>query len=81
MSYTVISRSSKFMQARRQWHNIIQVMKGKDSQRRILYEKNIIKMEVKLDIPRYTKLKEFTANKHALQVILKGVLKAEVKAN
>lgn len=56
-------------------------MKGKGSQQRILYGENIIKMEVKLDIPRYTKLKEFTANKYALQVILKGVLKAEIKAN
>lgn len=61
--------------------NIVKVMKGKGSQWRILYRENIIKIEVKLDISRYTKLKEFTANKHALQVILKGVLKAEIKAN
>ena len=64
------------LQARREWHNIFKVMKGKNMQPRLPYQAKI-SFRFGGDIKRFTdkqKLREFSMNKTALQQMLKELL-------
>ena len=68
--------SAETLQARREWHDIFKVMKGKKLQPRILYT---ARPSVRLngEIKSFTnkqKLREFSTTKPALQQILKELL-------
>ena len=68
--------SMEMLQARREWQKILQVMRTRGLQPRLLYPAKLsIKMEGKIRIfPEKTRLKECTSTKPALQDMLKGML-------
>ena len=68
--------SAETLQARRKWHDILKVMKGKNLQPRLLY---LARISFRFDgeIKRFTdkqKLREFSNTKPALQQMLKELL-------
>ena len=68
--------SAETLQARREWHDIFKVMKGKNLQPRLL---NLPRISFTFDgeIKTFTdkqKLREFSTNKPALQQMLKELL-------
>ena len=65
--------STKTLQARREWQEIVQVMKSKGLQPRLLYPaRGSIKMEGKIrSFPDKIRLKECNSTKLALQYMLK----------
>ena len=68
--------SAETLQARREWHDILNVMKGKDLQPRILYPARL-SFRCEGEIKTFTdmqKLREFGNTKPALQQILKELL-------
>ena len=68
--------STETLQARREWHDIFKVMKGKNLQPRILYPARLsfrFDGEIK-SFPDKQKLREFSTTKPALQQILKELL-------
>ena len=76
---TPIRRSADFsietLQARREWHDIFKVLKGKNLQPRILYPERLssgIEGEVK-NFSDKQKLKEFINTKSTLKEMLKGL--------
>ena len=65
--------SAETLQARRQWHDILKVMKGKNLQPRVLYLARI-SFRFEAEIKSFTdkqKLREFSTTKLALQQMLK----------
>ena len=65
--------SAETLQARREWHNILKVMKGKNLQIRLLYPARIsfrFDREIKIFTAKQ-KLREFNTTKPALQQMLK----------
>ena len=61
---------------RREWHNILKVMKGKNFQPRLLYTARL-SFRFEREIKSFTdkqKLREFSSTKPALQQILKELL-------
>ena len=68
--------SAETLQARREWHDILKVMKGKNLQPRLLYWARIsfrFDGEIK-SFPDKQKLREFSTTKPALQQMLKELL-------
>ena len=68
--------SAETLQAKREWHDILKVMKGKNLQPRLLYPARI-SFRFDGEIERFTdkqKLREFSTNKPALQQMLKELL-------
>ena len=68
--------SAETLQARREWHDIFKVLKGKELQPRILYPSRLsfkMKGEIK-NFPDKQKLKEFVTKKPVLQEMLKGLI-------
>ena len=68
--------SSETLQARREWHHIFKVMKGKNLQPRLLYPARI-SFRFNREIKSFThkqKLREFRTTKPALQQMLKELL-------
>ena len=68
--------SAENLQARREWHDILKVMKGKKLQPRLLYPARI-SFTFNGEIKRFTekkKLREFSTSKPALQQMLKEIL-------
>ena len=68
--------SAETLQARREWHDIFKVMKGKNLQPRLLYLARIsfrLDREIKSFIDKQ-KLREFSTTKPALQQMLKELL-------
>ena len=68
--------STESLQARRQWHDIFQVMKGKDLQPRILCPERLSfrsDEEIK-SFPNKQKLRQFSTTKPALKQMLKELL-------
>ena len=68
--------SAETIQARREWHDILKVMKGKNLQPRLLYPARIsfrFDGEIK-SFPDKQKLREFSTTKPALQQMLKELL-------
>ena len=68
--------SAETLQARREWHDILKVMKGKNLQPRLLYPARIsfrIDGEIK-SFRDKQKLREFSTTKPALQQMLKELL-------
>ena len=68
--------SAETLQARREWHDILKVMKGKNLQRRLLYPARI-SFRFEGEIKTFTdkqKLREFSTTKPALQQMLKELL-------
>ena len=68
--------SAKTLQARREWHDIVKVMKGKKLQPRLLYPARI-SFKFDGEIKSFTdkqKLREFSTTKPALQQMLKELL-------
>ena len=68
--------SAETLQARREWHDILKVMKGKNLQPRLLYPARIsfrFDGEIK-SFPDKQKLREFSTTKPALQQMLKELL-------
>ena len=68
--------SAETLQARREWHDILNVMKGKNLQPRLLYPARLsfrFEREIKSFIGKQ-KLREFSTTKPALQQILKELL-------
>ena len=68
--------SPKTWQARREWHDILHVMKGKNLQPRLLYPARL-SFRFEGEIKTFTdtqKLREFSNAKPALQQILKELL-------
>ena len=64
------------LQARREWHDILRVMKGKNLQPRVLYPARI-SFRFDGEIKSFTdkqKLREFSTTKPALQQMLKELL-------
>ena len=73
--------SAETLQARREWCDILKVMKGKNLQPRLLYPARlsfIFAGEIKTFTDKQ-KLREFSNTKQALQHILKELLKTEKK--
>uniref|UniRef100_A0A8D1CWT3 L1 transposable element RRM domain-containing protein n=2 Tax=Sus scrofa TaxID=9823 RepID=A0A8D1CWT3_PIG len=73
--------SAETLQARREWHDILHVMKGKSLQPRFLYPARL-SFRFEGEIKSFTekqKLSEFSNTKPALQQILKELLSAEKK--
>ena len=69
--------SAETLQARREWHDILQVMKGKNLQPRLLHPARS-SFRFDGDIKSFTdkqKLREFSTTKPALQQMLKELLK------
>ena len=68
--------SAETLQARREWHDIFKVPKGKNLQPRILYPARLsFKMEGEIkSFPDKQKLKEFVTKKPVLQEVLKGLI-------
>ena len=68
--------SAETLQARRDWHDIFKVLKGKNLQPRILYPARLsFKMEGEIkNFPDKQKLKEFVTKKPVLQEMLKGLI-------
>ena len=68
--------STETLQARREWHDIFKVMKGKNLQPRILYSARLsfrFDEEIK-SFPDKQKLREFSTTKSVLQQMLKELL-------
>ena len=68
--------SIETLQARRDWQDILKVMKEKNLQHRLLYQTRI-SFEYKREIKIFTdkqKLREFSTTKLALQKMLKDIL-------
>ena len=68
--------SAESLQARREWHDIFKVMKGKNLQPRLLYPARI-SCRFNGEIETFTdkqKLREFSTTKPALQQMLKELL-------
>ena len=68
--------STESLQARREWHDILNVMKGKNLQPRLLYPGRL-SLRFEGEIRSFTdkqKLREFSKTKPALQQILKELL-------
>ena len=68
--------SAEALQARREWHDIFKVMKGKNLQPRLLYPAKI-SFRFNGEIKSFTdkqKLREFSTTKPALQQMLKELL-------
>ena len=68
--------SAETLQARREWHDILNVMKGKKFQPRLLYSERLsfrFEGEIKRFIEKQ-KLRKFNTTKIALQQILKELL-------
>ena len=68
--------STETLQARRKWHDIFKVMKGKKLQVRILYPARLsfrLNGEIK-NFPDKQKLREFSTTKSALYQMLKELL-------
>ena len=68
--------SAETLQARREWHDIFKVMKGKNVQPRLLYSARIsfrFDREIK-SFEDKQKLREFSTTKPALQQMLKELL-------
>ena len=68
--------SAETLQARREWHDIFKVMKGKKLQPRLLYPARI-SFRFDGEIKSFTdkqKLREFSSTKPALQQMLKELL-------
>ena len=68
--------SAETLQARREWHDIFKVMKGKNLQTRLLYPARI-SCRFNREIKNFTdkqKLREFSTTKPALQQMLKELL-------
>ena len=68
--------SAEHLRARREWHGILNVMKGKNLQPRLLYPTRL-SFRFEGEIQRFTdqqKLREFSNTKPALQQILKELL-------
>ena len=68
--------SAKALQARREWHDILKVMKGKNLQPRLLYPARI-SFRFDGELKSFTdkqKLREFSTTKPALQQMLKELL-------
>ena len=68
--------SAETLQARREWHDILKVMKGKNLQPRLLYPARI-SFRFDGEIKSFTdkqKLREFSTTKPALQQMLKELL-------
>ena len=68
--------STETLQARREWHDIFKVMKGKNLQPRILYPARLsfrFDGEIK-SFPDKQKLREFSTTKPVLQQMLKELL-------
>ena len=75
--------STETLQARREWHNIFKVMKGKKLQPRTFYQARLlfrVDGEIK-SFPDKQKFKEFSTTKPALQQMLKELISAENKEN
>ena len=73
--------SAETLQGRRQWHDILNVMKGKNLQPRLLYPERL-SFRFEGEIESFTdeqKLREFSNTTPALQQILKELLQAEKK--
>ena len=68
--------STETLQARREWQGILQVMKTKGLQPRLLYPARLsIKMEGQIrSFPHKRRLKEYTSTKPALLEVRKGLL-------
>ena len=68
--------STETLQARREWHGIFKVMKGRNLQPKLLYPARLsfrFDREIK-SFPDKQKLREFSTTKPALQKILKELL-------
>ena len=68
--------STVILQARREWHDIFKVMKGKNLRAEILYPARLsfrFDGEIK-SFPDKQKLKEFSTTKPALQQLLRELL-------
>uniref|UniRef100_A0A8D1GA18 Uncharacterized protein n=1 Tax=Sus scrofa TaxID=9823 RepID=A0A8D1GA18_PIG len=68
--------SAETLQARREWHDILNVMKGKNLQPRLLYPARL-SFRLEVETKSFTdkqKLREFSNTKPALQQILKELL-------
>ena len=68
--------SAETLQVRREWHNILKVMKGKYLQPRLLYPARLsfgLEGEIK-SLTDKQKLREFSTTKPALRQILKEIL-------
>ena len=68
--------SAETLQARREWQDILKVMKGKNLQPRLLYRARIsfrLNREIK-NLTDKQKLREFSTTKPALQQMLKELL-------
>ena len=68
--------STVILQARREWHDIFKVMKGKNLQPRILYPARVsfrFDGDIKSLLDKHN-LREFSATKPALQQMLKELL-------
>ena len=68
--------SAETLQARREWHDILKVMKGKNLQPRLLYPART-SFRLDREIKSFTdkqKLREFSTTKPAVQQMLKELL-------
>ncbi|KAF0878130.1 LORF1 protein, partial [Crocuta crocuta] len=72
----VTDLSTETWQARKEWQEIFNVMKGKNMQPRIFYPASLsFRIEGEIQVfPNKQKLKEFVTTKSALQEILRGTL-------
>ena len=73
---TPIRLSAETLQARREWHDILNVIKGKNLQPRLLYPARL-SFRLEGEIKSFTekqKIREFSNTKPALQQILKELL-------
>ena len=67
--------STETLQARREWHDIFKMMKGKNLPPRILYPARCFRFDGELkSFLDKQKLKQFSTTKPALQEILKELL-------
>ena len=67
--------STETLQARREWHYIFKVMKGKNLQPRILYPARLSRTDGEIkSFPDKQKLRELSTTKPALQQKLKELL-------
>nr|KAF6500849.1 hypothetical protein HJG59_007884 [Molossus molossus] len=68
--------STETLQARREWHEVIKVMKNKDPNPRLLYPARLsFKIEGQIkSFPDKKRLREYISTKPPLQEMLKGLL-------
>ena len=72
--------SAETLQPRREWHDILEVMKGKNLQPRILYPTRLSRFDGEIkSFSEKEKLREFSTIKPALQQMLKELLYVENK--